>query len=205
MLWPIGSLFVQETAKEQPQFDECDYFAKRMVRPFQVGSVAPCLRPGVLRGGHATPQSRLPDSVSWVSFLVCLVICCVTYFLEQKPQPSTAQGKTTQAFLKLSSRPCVSVSLHPDATMADLKGMVRKLFSLPDDCAFYLLHAGHCLSKDALVSGHGLQPGDTIHVIMKGLGGGGGGEATSRFPEGSSAHTTPEDRGGGMAAGKFWD
>ena len=73
------------------------------------------------------------------------------------------------------------------------------VFCLPNDLGFYVLHAGRCLTKGRLVSSYGLQPGATFDIIFRGLGG--GGQAESRFPEGSSAHTTPEERGAGVAEG----
>ena len=90
-----------------------------------------------------------------------------------------------------------------DATVADVRGRTRALFALPSDSLFYLLHAGRGLAKGWLVAGHGIRSGDTIQVLIRGLGGGGQGE--SRFPEGSSAHTTPEEQGWGIAEGKSYD
>lgn len=122
---------------------------------------------------------------------------------EYETSASTAPSKPIGVFVKLGDRRCVYTSFDRNATVADVYDRVQDLFSLPDDKLFFLVHTGRGLFKGSLVADHGIKHDATIYVMIRGLGG--GGQAESRFPEGSSAHTTPEERGAGGAEGKFWD
>lgn len=84
-----------------------------------------------------------------------------------------------------------------------LRKYVCRALGLPNH-VFYLLHAGRALDRGTIASNN-IRPGDTIQVMIRGLGGGLQAEARapSRFPEGSSARTTPEEGGAGISQGKL--